>query len=161
MIPGAGAKIRGLRESVAWSPEDLAQACSLRTVYLMAIEDDSAPRVHTRTYQKIADALNVPLEYLFGNVPLDPALTLEKELEDHPWRWFISLILRLIIVLGTLTLTLIIMALVVYVANRVALIGSSRSQDINKGAVLSLHMLPLPLEKGSFNALTVYNNPRL
>lgn len=61
-IPGR--IIRAWREERGWSVLDLALAAAMTPDYLTRVESDEVGKVHTRTYQKLADALSVSLDEL-------------------------------------------------------------------------------------------------
>jgi len=104
-----GVRIRDLREALGWSTLDLARACRMREEYLCDIEAGVILKVHTFTYQKIADALGVTLGVLDGSEELAPNAKLEDEVPSE-YLWFVKMTIRAVLVLGTLTLTLIVVA---------------------------------------------------
>lgn len=75
----------------------------LREAHLADIEDGIVLKVHTLTYQKIADALDVTLGQLDGSEDLAKDAKLEDELSPNQ-AWLVRSIVRLILILGTLTL---------------------------------------------------------
>lgn len=139
-----GLRIRELREQAAWSPRDLADACDIRVEYVLDIED-GVPKVHTRTYQKIADALNVNLQYLLtGERETEPAkLDLLAEVPPE-WRWLIRLTMRLVIVFGTLNLLLGIICVFGYLALWLA--ASLPLEGKHEAALRELRHAEFPLQ---------------
>lgn len=99
-IPGQ--RIRDFREASGWSTNELARACNMREAYLIDIEQGNVIKVHTMTYQKIADALGVTLSILNGDEEIPGGMSLEDEIPEGQ-RFLIKIILRLIITLGVVT----------------------------------------------------------
>lgn len=110
-IPGR--IIRAWREEMEFSPHDLCLACNFTIDYLNRIEEDAVDKVHTRTYQKIANAFNLTLDEL----SLDPDevrrgdIILEAPEQFHK---LLHLVVGLVVLLGTLTLIVLCTALLSY-----------------------------------------------
>lgn len=105
-IPGA--RIKDLREAAHWSTSDLARACDLREEYLIQIENGHILKVHTRTYQKIADALGITLGMLLGEEEILRNAIDEEELPNP----LTKLILFFVISLGLLASTSLLFGLI-------------------------------------------------
>lgn len=113
MTPGT--KLRLLREARDWSPEQLAKACVMRTQFVLQIEANEVPEVHVRTWQKLADVLDCSLEDFFTDDDL-PAL--DRDVVDEvseELRPLVVLTLRLVFLLGGLTLLSLLLAAAGYV----------------------------------------------
>jgi transcriptional regulator with XRE-family HTH domain len=59
-----GVRVRALRQKIGWSQEQLAHACQLDRSYIGGVERGQR-NVSLVNIQKIAKALNVPLQTLF------------------------------------------------------------------------------------------------
>jgi len=99
-IPGQ--RIRDFRESRGWSTNDLARACNMRESFLLDIEDGNIVKIHPRTYQKIADALNLTLGMLNGDEDIPENASIYDEIPEK-YRFLIKIILILVVVLGVIT----------------------------------------------------------
>lgn len=107
IIPGT--RIRDFREVAGWSTGDLARACQFRESYLLDIEAGNVLKVHSLTYQKIADALGITLPMLNGDEEVPVGMSLEDEVPEE-YRWLVRNIIYLVVILGT---QVIILALIV------------------------------------------------
>ncbi len=102
MIPGE--RIREFRQMRGLSPEELALAANMRPAYLLDIEEGRTFRVHTFTYQKVADALGVTLGMILDQE--SPPKADHDVLQEVPesWRWIVRLTVSLAFLLGALSL---------------------------------------------------------
>lgn len=118
MTPGM--KVRRFREARQWSPDDLAKACVMRPQFILQIEDGEAPHVHTRTWQKIADVLDVTLEDIFNEdeVAISEGNVIDEVSEEN--RPLVIFTLRLTFLLGALVLIASLVALCAALAALVA-----------------------------------------
>jgi transcriptional regulator with XRE-family HTH domain len=104
-----GERIQKLREEAGLSTQALADICLMRNQYLEQIEDDIVVP-HTRTYQKIADALGVRLQHILGEEELPRKAKLSDEL-DGPYLVVVQGTMKLIVLFGTLALIGVLLAL--------------------------------------------------
>lgn len=98
MTPGA--RVRLIREGKGWSPEQLAKACAMRPQFLLQIEAGEVPKVHLRTWQKLADVLDVSADDFFTESDVDFGerdIVRESPEELRP---LVLLVVRLVVVLG-------------------------------------------------------------
>lgn len=75
-----GDKIRAARESKGYSLETLARLTSMSKGYIWELENRDAPNPSVEKIKKIAQALEVPPDYLTSNAP---AATPDEDLRDQ------------------------------------------------------------------------------
>jgi transcriptional regulator with XRE-family HTH domain len=102
MTPGE--MIRDFREQRGMTPEELALAAGMRPQYLLQIESGEIHRVHTFTYQKLADALHVTLGMVLGQELSPPAgHTVFQELPSS-YRFVVRATIHMCLLFGSLLL---------------------------------------------------------
>lgn len=105
MTKSIGDNVRVLREQRGWSVLTLAKAAGMRPQYLARLEEETEEIVSFRTWQKLADALDVTLSELQDIDTIPPDHSIFDEIEERT-RWFPLLVVKLIMLLGTLALLL-------------------------------------------------------
>lgn len=104
-----GEKVRELREEMNISVQDLAKAANMRPQYLMQLEEDAVPAVNTHTWQKLADALSVPLTVVMGEEEYDPKQSVFEEMTEGE-----SVVMRLVVRMALLFGVLVIISLFLF-----------------------------------------------
>lgn len=115
MTPGT--KLRLLREARGWGPEELAKASVMRPQFILQIEANEVPQVHARTWQKLADILDINVDEFFSEDEIaivDRSVTEEVPEEFRP---LVIFTLRLVFLLGCLALLSLLIALCTGVAS--------------------------------------------
>jgi transcriptional regulator with XRE-family HTH domain len=116
MTPGQ--RLRTLREELGWSHDTLARASNTSVDYLLQLEDGRVSDVSIRTWKKIAEALGYTVDDI-----LDPPPKVETIFEEIPpiYQWFTKLVVKLLLLLGTLTfitiLTLVLWGIITMLIN--------------------------------------------
>lgn len=95
-----GLRLQIAREKLGLTEEEVAKAANMRARYYSSIESDEIERPTPLTLQKLADALSVSIDYLLGNEEIEDGLA---DVLSTPYLKFVTLVMRLIIVLGVLT----------------------------------------------------------
>lgn len=101
MTPGE--KVRDLREELNISVQELAKASNMRPKYLLQIEENMIERVNTLTWQKLADALSVPLAVVMGTEEYSPKQSVYEEMPEGE-SFVMKLIMNFALVAGVLVI---------------------------------------------------------
>lgn len=96
-----GLRLQLAREKLGLTEEEVAKAANMRARYYTSIEDDEVPNPTPLTLGKLADVLSVNLDYLLGNEELASDLS---DVLSTPYLKVVNLTMKLVIVLGVLTL---------------------------------------------------------
>jgi len=67
-------RVRARRRSLGWTQEELAQRTGLRQSAIARVEAGKSKNIETRTLIKLADGLDVSIDYLVGREELEAEL---------------------------------------------------------------------------------------
>lgn len=139
-----GERIQKTREEAGLSVLSLAQKCAMRPAYLQQIEDGIV-EAHIRTYQKIADALGVRVQFIIGEDSEPGGKKLSDELSGRTL-WCVQATVKLVMVLGTIFL----ICALVAAASTLLWLGYSHFElpsieRLNEGQLYTKNVGPLAL----------------
>lgn len=126
-----GLRLQTAREKLGLTEEMVAKAANMRVRYYVSIEDDEIERPTPMTLQKLADALSVSMDYLLGN---EKDVETLKDALPEPYFKFVSLVMRLVVVLGVLALVACFVILSTLCVRAISnVIGDMSQQTANQG----------------------------